>query len=58
MTNEPSKSEVKQAIFKERQTLKAAADILDDRDAVDARHLESLPAPKTAWEQGYDALGR
>ncbi|WP_161906127.1 hypothetical protein [Paracoccus sp. MKU1] len=58
MTSKPSNSEVKQAIFKERQTLKAAADVFDDRDAVESKPLVNAPIPTRTWEQGYDALGR
>ncbi|REG44560.1 hypothetical protein ATH84_102229 [Paracoccus versutus] len=57
MTRKPSNRDVKLAIFKERQTLKAAADVLDNRDAVEAKQLEIVPQPRT-WEQHYDALGR
>ncbi|WP_199260080.1 hypothetical protein [Paracoccus binzhouensis] len=57
MTSKPSKSDVKQAVFEERQKLRGAADILDDSAAVDAAQLAAISRRAEAWERRYDALG-
>jgi len=50
--------EVKRAVFDERQKLKGAADVLDDRTEVEDLPLAAASHRVQSWEQRYDALGR
>lgn len=58
MTSKPSNREVKQALFDERQMLKGAAEMLDDRNEVDDLRSVSAPRRVRPWVQRYDVLGR
>ncbi|GEM_PF-5924773 len=58
MTSKPSMREVKRAVFDERQKLKGAADVLDDRTEVEDLPLAAASHRVQSWEQRYDALGR
>ncbi|SMO87049.1 hypothetical protein [Paracoccus laeviglucosivorans] len=58
MTSRPSKSEVKQAMFDERQKLKGTADIFDDSSAVETALSTGTRPGSQSWERLYDALGR